>query len=123
MAPRGLISHSKRCVCVLQAQSLYLHHCPSLFSSISDFLLKCHHLSGTAERGAVVTDVCVFTLVAFSLLSGRAAELSVFYSFWFKCFSSCERLGAYGAGCGCVQLCCGLGNRMVRVVRWRLWDS
>lgn len=30
-------------------------------------------------------------------------------------FYSCEGLGAHGAGCGWVLLCCGLGNRMVCV--------
>lgn len=33
-----------------------------------------------------------------------------------------ERLAAYGGGCGCVLFCCGLGNRMVCVVCWWLWD-
>lgn len=57
---------------------------------------------------------------------GGLLGLECFISFSSSVFfppSCCEGLGALGAGCGWILLCCGLGNWIVSVVCWSLWDS
>lgn len=75
MAPWGLISCSKLSVCALWAKDCI---CISAHLCSSDFLLKCHHLSGIAKLDGGIIDMFFF-LNAFSLLPGRVAGIGMFY--------------------------------------------
>lgn len=77
MAPWGLISCSKLSVCALWAKDCI---CISAHLCSSDFLLKCHHLSGIAKLDGGIIDMFFFLMLLVCCLGGLLG-LECFISF------------------------------------------